>query len=140
MTVASALKLTPFLLFDGNCSEAMEFYRACLDGELVATRVRDMAEHAPGDVRDKVAHAHLTSGRIEFSATDWQHQARTGAGKTGSRCTSTARSTRRRRSSTGSDGADPGLLDEWRELAFGMYAHLADRFGALVLPRGAAGP
>ncbi len=28
------LHSTPFLLFDGDCAEAMTFYRECLGGEL----------------------------------------------------------------------------------------------------------
>lgn len=34
------MNLTPFLLFDGNCAEAMAFYQACL-GELTIARVGD---------------------------------------------------------------------------------------------------
>ena len=33
--------LTPYLLFDGNCRQAMEFYRFCFGGELTATAVKD---------------------------------------------------------------------------------------------------
>ena len=42
------MKLTPFLLFDGNSAEAMRFYRACLGGELRITKLGDTpmaAEH-----------------------------------------------------------------------------------------------
>ena len=35
------VNLTPFLLFDGNCAEAMAFYQACLGGELTVTKVGD---------------------------------------------------------------------------------------------------
>ena len=35
------MNLTPFLLFDGNCAEAMAFYQACLGGELTVTKVGD---------------------------------------------------------------------------------------------------
>jgi len=35
------MNLTPFLLFDGNCAEAMTFYRSCLGGELILTKVSD---------------------------------------------------------------------------------------------------
>src|SRR5689334_21330745 len=76
MTATPEAKLTPFMLFDGNCAEAMEFYRSCLGGELVMTRVGDITGQAPRELRVKVAHAHLTSGRIELSATDWQHPTR----------------------------------------------------------------
>ena len=32
--------LTPYLLFDGKCQQAMEFYKSCFGGELAATKVR----------------------------------------------------------------------------------------------------
>ncbi len=72
------MNLTPFLLFDGNCAEAMAFYQACLGGELTVTRVGDtpMKDQLPPGQHSRVAHAHLKSGSIEFSATDWQHQTR----------------------------------------------------------------
>ena len=35
------MKLTPYLLFDGNCAEAMTFYKACLGGELTITTLGD---------------------------------------------------------------------------------------------------
>jgi predicted 3-demethylubiquinone-9 3-methyltransferase (glyoxalase superfamily) len=33
--------LTPYLLFDGNCHQAMEFYKSCFGGELTVTKVKD---------------------------------------------------------------------------------------------------
>ena len=33
--------LTPYLLFDGKCQQAMEFYKSCFGGELTATKVKD---------------------------------------------------------------------------------------------------
>ena len=35
------LNLTPFLLFDGDCAEAMAFYQSCFSGELTLTKLRD---------------------------------------------------------------------------------------------------
>jgi len=35
------LRCTPFLLFDGNCAEAMTFYHECLGGELKLTKLGD---------------------------------------------------------------------------------------------------
>ncbi len=35
------LKAMPFLLFDGNCAEAMTFYHKCLGGELTITKLKD---------------------------------------------------------------------------------------------------
>ena len=33
--------LTPYILFDGNCHQAMEFYKSCFGGELTSTKVKD---------------------------------------------------------------------------------------------------
>src|SRR5947209_20469979 len=75
--------LTPFLLFAANCAEAMRLYQSCLGGELEITRVGDMpmTEKLPPEHGNKVAHAHLKSGALEFSASDWQHP--TGAPRQG---------------------------------------------------------
>src|ERR1035441_9072192 len=63
----SMITLTPFLLFDGNCAEAMAFYQSCLGGDLTITKVGDtpMKGHMPPEQHHKVAHAHLKSGVIE---------------------------------------------------------------------------
>jgi PhnB protein len=67
------LRSTPFLLFDGNCAEAMTFYHACLGGELTLTKVGDtpMKDLFPPEKHDRMINAHLKSGEIELSATDW---------------------------------------------------------------------
>ena len=75
-------KLTPFLLFDGNCAEAMAFYKSCFGGELVLTKISDtpMKEHAPSQHQRKVAYAHLKNSTIELAATDWMHPCGFGKG------------------------------------------------------------
>ena len=65
--------LTPYLLFDGNCHEAMEFYQSCFGGELTATKVKDSGakDHLPAFQQEKTVNARLKSGAIEISASDW---------------------------------------------------------------------
>src|SRR5438105_9101068 len=72
------INLTPFLLFDGNCAEAMTFYQSCLGGELTLTKVSDtpMKEQMPPELYGKIASAHLKNGLIAFTATDWMHPTR----------------------------------------------------------------
>ena len=67
------LRSTPFLLFDGNWAEAMTFYHECLGGELTLTRLGDtpMKAMLPPEKHDRIINAHLKSGDIEISATDW---------------------------------------------------------------------
>jgi PhnB protein len=67
------LHATPFLLFDGNCAEAMTFYQNCLGGELTLTKVGDtpMKEQFPVEKHNRIIYAQLKSDAIDFSATDW---------------------------------------------------------------------
>ena len=67
------LQCTPFLLFDGNCAEAMTFYQQCLGGELTLTKLGDtlMKAQFPPEKHNRIINAHLKSGAIEISATDW---------------------------------------------------------------------
>ena len=67
------LRSTPFLLFDGNCAEAMTFYHQCLGGELTLTKLGDspMKDQLPPEKHNRIINAHLTSGDIDISATDW---------------------------------------------------------------------
>jgi len=67
------LKTTPFLLFDGNCAEAMTFYHECFGGELRLTKLADtpMKSAFPPEKHNRIINAYLKNGIIEISATDW---------------------------------------------------------------------
>lgn len=127
------LNLTPFLLFDGNCAEAMTFYRDCLGGELTLTRVVDkpmMAQYAP-EQQEKIIYAQLNRGELEISATDWLHATRKPRqGNTVAlRLHGGTYSELRAIFDKLSVGADPSLRDDLRDMPFGSYGHLADKYG-----------
>jgi len=127
------LTLMPFLLFDGYCAEAMEFYKSCLGGDLTVLKVGDtpMREHMPPQKHGRVAYAHLKNDSIEFSATDWLHPARTPT-QGNTVCLYLSGNTYRDLKHNFDKlalGADPALLDDLREAPFGTYGHLADKYG-----------
>jgi PhnB protein len=69
--------LTPYLFFNGNCREAMEFYKDCFGGKLEVMTYGDAPEDAcPGgtkpteDTKDKVMHACLTKDEVILMASD----------------------------------------------------------------------
>lgn len=127
------MNLTPFLLFDGRCAEAMTFYQSCLGGELAVVRVGDtpMAAQAPSGHQQKVAFAHLRSGAVEVSATDWRHPTRAfHPGNTvGVYLTSDDAMDLTTAFDKLSVGAEPGLLDPLTDMPFGLYGHLCDAYG-----------
>lgn len=67
------LRAIPFLLFDGNCAEAMTFYHKCIGGELSITRLKDspMKDLLPEEKHDRVINAQLNNGAVSVSASDW---------------------------------------------------------------------
>ena len=127
------MNLTPFLLFDGNCAEAMAFYQSCIGGELAITRVRDtpMKEQMRPEQQHKVTFANLKSGVIEFSATDWLHPTRTPT--QGNTVAMYLRGGKYEELRAIFDklaaGANKELLDDLRNMPFGIYGHLADKYG-----------
>ena len=67
------LSLTPYILFDGNCHQAMEFYKSCFGGEVTSMKVKDSPakDHMPAVQQEKTINARLKSGNVEISASDW---------------------------------------------------------------------
>jgi PhnB protein len=127
------INLSPFLLFDGNCAEAMTFYQACLGGELTLTKVSDtpMKDQMPPGLHQKVVNAQLKNGLIAFTATDWMHPTRKPQqGNTvclyinGGKYSELEQIFNKL-----SDGAGKELLDVLRDMPFGSYGHLADKYG-----------
>lgn len=134
------MNVMPFLLFDGNCAEAMEFYRECLGGELALTKLGDtpMKEHMPAEQHGKITYAHLKSGGIEFSATDWMHPTR--APKQGNMAAMYVSDASFAELKVIFDklavGADKEFLVELRNMPFGSYGRLTDRYGVEWFFRG----
>jgi PhnB protein len=138
------IDLTPFLLFYGNCAEAMAFYQSCLGGELTIVRLGDtpMGDQAPPEQRQKVTYACLKTDGVEFSATDWLHPTR--VPRSGNTVAMYLQSDDHEELRAIFDRlaveADEDLLDDLRDMPFGTYGHLADRFGVHWFFRGASSP
>ena len=137
------LQTVPFLLFDGNCADAMTFYQSCLGGQLAITRVGDtpMKAQLPPQQYHKVAFAHLKNGVVELSATDWLHPTRipTQGNTVAVYVTGTYDEVRGIFDAL-SAGADASLLDELRNMPLGAYGHLADKYGVHWFFRGESAP
>ncbi|HSZ85512.1 MAG TPA: VOC family protein [Puia sp.] len=57
------MKLSPYLNFDGNAEEAVEFYKTALDGEVVMlTRFGESPVPSADDEKQKIMHARIVFG------------------------------------------------------------------------------
>jgi PhnB protein len=123
--------LTPYLLFDGSCAPAMEFYKSVFGGELNLTKVKDSAakDHMAAFQQDKVLNAHLKSGKIELSSSDWLRPQQTPV-RGNTVCLYLSGGTLSELKSLFeklSEGAS--ITDPLKEEFFGFYGALNDRFG-----------
>ena len=123
--------LTPYILFDGNCQQAMEFYKSCFGGELTILKVKDspMKDHMPPSVQNKILNAQLKSGKIDLSASDWVLLDRTRIAGNSVRLYLQGATIAEVKTlfEKLSDGAE--ILDPPKETFFGVYGGLNDRFG-----------
>jgi len=72
-TMGQSIIFSTYLLLDGRCKEAMEFYSSCFGGDLVMTTVGESPMKAtfPESMHKRVVNAKLVSGSINISASDW---------------------------------------------------------------------
>lgn len=126
-------RVTPFLLFDGNCAEAMAFYQSCFGGELAMTRLGDTPMKAgfPPQRHDRITYACLTNGAVEISATDWLHPTRRPAdgNTTAIYVKSSEVGELRAIFDRLADGADKENFVALQDMPFGQYGRLTDRYG-----------
>ncbi len=68
MTTASI-----YLLLEGTCKPAMEFYHSVFGGVLTMTRVEDTPakNHLPEHLHQRIIHARLHGANVDISASDW---------------------------------------------------------------------
>jgi PhnB protein len=61
-----------YLTFNGNCREAMNFYKKCLGGELVLQTIGEspMADKMPSKMKESILHSKLTKGDLILMASD----------------------------------------------------------------------
>ena len=123
--------LTPYLLFDGNCHQAMEFYKSCFGGELTVLRVKDSPakDQMPPSQQDKTLNARLKSGNLEISASDWLRLDETRI-RGNTVCLYLSGGSVNELTSLFNKLSEEGeVTDPLREMFFGVYGALNDKFG-----------
>lgn len=123
--------LTPYLLFDGSCLEAMEFYHSIFGGKLSILKVSEspMKDHMPAFQQNKVLNAHLDCAAIQISASDWLMPSATPM-RGNTVCLYLSGGSYPQLNALFdklSDGA--AITDPLKEMFFGAYGALNDKYG-----------
>jgi PhnB protein len=67
------MRANPYLLFDGDCEAAFQFYAKCLGGKIEAMIPHEgtpAAEHVPPKWRKQILHCRMSLGDTELMASD----------------------------------------------------------------------
>jgi PhnB protein len=68
------MELSVYFSFNGNCKEALEFYKSCLGGEIEFMQTyesnKEISADIPKEWYEKILHASFRSGNIFFMASD----------------------------------------------------------------------
>lgn len=64
--------LTPYLFFEGNAAEAMQFYKSVFGGELVMQKVSEspVKDNFPQELQNYILHSELRTPKFPFFASD----------------------------------------------------------------------
>jgi PhnB protein len=122
-------QLNPYITFHGNCREAMEFYKACLGGELSVMAVGDspMASDMP-DKKNNVLHSMLKTDGMVLMASDMIMPGEMIRGNTITLCINGGTKEELQQFFTKlSEGGTVG--QPLTEAFFGTYGELTDKFG-----------
>lgn len=65
-------RINSYLTFNGNCREAMTFYKECLGGELTFQTIGEspLSEKMPQQMKDCILHSTLAKDELVLLATD----------------------------------------------------------------------
>lgn len=67
------MQLNPYLMFSGNCKEALRFYKEQLGGEIVLMQtMEDAPFEVPDEHKNRIFNAHFRAGDLFFMASDDQ--------------------------------------------------------------------
>lgn len=83
------MQATPYLFFNGNCAEALDFYHKTVGAHVEGTMTygaSPAAGHVPADLHDKIIHAMFRIGDTVVMASDARPDLWTGAPRGFSLC------------------------------------------------------
>lgn len=119
----------------------MKFYQSCLGGNLELTKLADtpMKQMFPPEKHGMIINAHLKSGEIEISATDWMASPEFDpilGNMSAIFVTSDEYDELKRVFDKLADGADGERFQELHQMPFGIYGQFYDRYGIQWIFRG----
>lgn len=123
-------QISPYLKFNGNCREAMSFYKECLGGELTLNTVAGspMESIIPAAMNNLILHAALNTGAATIMGSDMVGPDGVLAGNNITACV--VCESQAEIETVFAKMAEGGSMKQpLSQQPFGMYGDLVDRFG-----------
>lgn len=123
-------QINPYLKFNGNCREAMTFYKDCLGGELTLNTVErsPMEAAMPAAMKNLILHAALSTDVATVMGSDMSGPNGVSAGANMTICV--VCESRAEIETVFARMAEGGTIKQpLSQQPFGMYGDLVDRFG-----------
>jgi PhnB protein len=123
-------QISPYLKFNGNCREAMNFYKGCLGGELTLNTVAGspMESAMPATMKNLILHAALNVGSATMMGSDMAGQGGASAGSSVTICV-VCESQGEIEAIFAKMSLDGTVKQPLSRQPFGMYGDLVDKFG-----------
>lgn len=123
-------QINPYLKFNGNCREAMTFYKDCLGGELTLNTVAGSPMEAamPAAMKDLILHATLSVGAATVMGSDMSGPNGVSAGNNMTICV-VCESQGEIEAMFANMSLDGMVKQPLSRQPFGMYGDLIDKFG-----------
>ena len=75
------ISLNAYLMFEGNCREALTFYQNVFGGDLNLMTYGDMDASCPAATKDNIMHGQLMGCESELMAADYPEESPLGVGR-----------------------------------------------------------
>lgn len=125
------LKISAYLGFNGQCREAMEFYKECLGGELqlMPYEGSPMMEGQPEENKDHIMHAYLSSDDIILMGSDMGGDSMVPGTNVSICLHGDYEATEKITDAFNKLSAGATVTGPLKEEFFGMYGDLTDKYG-----------
>jgi len=125
------IKFCPYLYFNGNCREAMTFYKECLGGELKLMTVGESptASQRPAAMKDKILHSTLEKDNMLIMASDWMAPTKPVNGNTIQLCIASSVGKKEIEGYFSKLSKGGKISYPLKEEFFGTYGAFTDKFG-----------
>ena len=122
--------IIPYVNFNGNCREAMSFYKSCLGGELTLQKIGEspMAAHMPSELASHILHGKLVNNHLVLMGSDMRGESLV-EGNTIGLCLNCTRENEMNTFYNNLQAGGQVIMELHQSFWGATYAELTDKFG-----------